>query len=144
MKILVINGPNLNLLGTREPDIYGVVNLEDINNGLLEYSKTLSDDIELEFFQSNHEGEIVDKIQNTNAQGLIINPAAYTHTSVAIADAIKGVKIKTVEVHLSNVMAREDFRKVSYVSNVCVGTISGFKQNSYKMALFGLYNELKN
>ena len=144
MKILVINGPNLNLLGTREPDIYGVVNLEDINNGLLEYSKTLSDEIELEFFQSNHEGEIVDKIQNTNAQGLIINPAAYTHTSVAIADAIKGVKIKTVEVHLSNVMAREDFRKVSYVSNVCVGTISGFKQNSYKMALFGLYNELKN
>lgn len=144
MKILVINGPNLNLLGTREPDIYGVVNLEDINNGLLEYSKTLSDEIELEFFQSNHEGEIVDKIQNTNAQGLIINPAAYTHTSVAIADAIKGVKIKAVEVHLSNVMAREDFRKVSYVSNVCVGTISGFKQNSYKMALFGLYNELKN
>lgn len=144
MKILVINGPNLNLLGTREPDIYGVVNLEDINNGLLEYSKTLSDEIELEFFQSNHEGEIVDKIQNTNAQGLIINPAAYTHTSIAIADAIKGVKIKAVEVHLSNVMAREDFRKVSYVSNVCVGTISGFKQNSYKMALFGLYNELKN
>ncbi len=143
MKILVINGPNLNLLGTREPDIYGVVNLDDINRGLSEYSKTLSNEIELEFFQSNHEGEIVDKIQNTDAQGLIINPAAYTHTSVAIADAIKGVKIKAVEVHLSNVMAREDFRKISYVSNVCIGTISGFKQNSYKMALFGLYNELK-
>lgn len=144
MKILVINGPNLNLLGTREPDIYGVVNLDDINRGLSEYSKTLSNEIELEFFQSNHEGEIVDKIQNTDAQGLIINPAAYTHTSVAIADAIKGVKIKAVEVHLSNVMAREDFRKISYVSNVCIGTISGFKQNSYKMALFGLYNELKS
>ncbi len=143
MKILVINGPNLNLLGTREPDIYGVVNLDDINRGLSEYSKTLSNEIELEIFQSNHEGEIVDKIQNTDAQGLIINPAAYTHTSVAIADAIKGVKIKAVEVHLTNVMAREDFRKISYVSNVCIGTISGFKQNSYKMALFGLYNELK-
>lgn len=144
MKILVINGVNLNLLGTREPDIYGTINLDKINSELIEYSKTLSDDIELEFFQSNHEGEIVDKIQQTDANGLIINPGAYTHTSIAIADAIKGVKIKTVEVHLSNIQAREDFRKISYISPACIGTVAGFKQNSYKMALLGLFNELKN
>ena len=144
MKILVINGPNLNLLGKREPEIYGNTDLEKINNELTEYAKTLNNEIEIEFFQSNHEGDIVDKIQTTDANGLIINPAAYTHTSVAIADAIKGVKIKAVEVHLSNVSAREEFRKISYVSGVCLGTVAGFKQNSYKMALFGLYNELKN
>lgn len=144
MKILVINGPNLNLLGKREPEIYGNTDLEKINNELIEYAKTLNNEIEIEFFQSNHEGDIVDKIQTTDANGLIINPAAYTHTSVAISDAIKGVKIKAVEVHLSNVSAREEFRKISYVSGVCLGTVAGFKQNSYKMALFGLYNELKN
>ncbi|MBR6298340.1 MAG: type II 3-dehydroquinate dehydratase [Candidatus Gastranaerophilales bacterium] len=144
MKILVINGPNLNLLGKREPEIYGNTDLEKINNELTEYAKTLNNEIEIEFFQSNHEGDIVDKIQTTDANGLIINPAAYTHTSVAISDAIKGVKIKAVEVHLSNVSAREEFRKISYVSGVCLGTVAGFKQNSYKMALFGLYNELKN
>jgi 3-dehydroquinate dehydratase-2 len=144
MKILVINGPNLNLLGKREPEIYGNTDLEKINNELTEYAKTLNNEIEIEFFQSNHEGDIVDKIQTTDAHGLIINPAAYTHTSVAISDAIKGVKIKAVEVHLSNVSAREEFRKISYVSGVCLGTVAGFKQNSYKMALFGLYNELKN
>ncbi len=144
MKILVINGPNLNLLGKREPEIYGNTDLEKINNELIEYAKTLNNEIEIEFFQSNHEGDIVDKIQTTDAKGLIINPAAYTHTSVAISDAIKGVKIKAVEVHLSNVSAREEFRKISYVSGVCLGTVAGFKQNSYKMALFGLYNELKN
>ena len=144
MKILVINGPNLNLLGKREPEIYGNTDLEKINNELIEYAKTLNNEIEIEFFQSNHEGDIVDKIQTTDANGLIINPAAYTRTSVAIADAIKGVKIKAVEVHLSNVSAREEFRKISYVSGVCLGTVAGFKQNSYKMALFGLYNELKN
>ena len=144
MKILVINGPNLNLLGKREPEIYGTVDLEKINNELTEYAKTLDNEIEIEFFQSNHEGDIVDKIQTTDAKGLIINPAAYTHTSVAISDAVKGVKIKAVEVHLSNVSAREEFRKISYVSGVCIGTVAGFKQNSYKMALFGLYNELKN
>ncbi len=144
MKILVINGPNLNLLGKREPEIYGNTDLKKINNELTEYAKTLNNEIEIEFFQSNHEGDIVDKIQTTDAHGLIINPAAYTHTSVAISDAIKGVKIKAVEVHLSNVSAREEFRKISYVSGVCLGTVAGFKQNSYKMALFGLYNELKN
>lgn len=143
MKILIINGPNLNLLGSREPEIYGTLTLEDINSQIIEYSKTISDDIELEFYQSNHEGDIVDKIQNTLCDGLIINPAAYTHTSVAIRDAIKSVDIKTVEVHLSQVGAREDFRKISYISPVALATITGFKEDSYKLALLGLYNKLK-
>ena len=143
MKILVINGPNLNLLGTREPEFYGTMTLDDINFELIEYSKTLSSDIELEFFQSNFEGDIVEKIQKTDAKGIIINPAAYTHTSIAIADSIRAVKVKTVEVHLSNIQSREYYRKTSYVSSVSMGTISGFKQNGYKMALFALYNELK-
>ncbi len=143
MKILVLNGPNLNLLGTREPEIYGNTTLKDINSSLVEYAKTLSKNISLEFFQSNSEGEIIDKIQQTDAEGLIINPAAYTHTSIAISDAIKATKIKAVEVHLSNVSNREDYRKISYVSNACIGTVAGFRENSYKMALFGLFNELK-
>lgn len=141
MKILVINGPNINMLGIREPEIYGSLTLKDIEGELIEYSKNF-DGLEIEFFQSNHEGQIVDKIQNANSDGLIINPAAYTHTSIAILDAIKAVKIPTVEVHLSNVNSREDFRKVSFVSEVAIGTVAGFKQNSYKMALFGLYNYL--
>ena len=140
MKILIINGPNLNLLGKREPEIYGDITLEKINNELVEFAKTLDKNIELEFFQSNHEGEIVDKIQNTTCIGLIINPAAYTHTSVAIADAIKGVNIKAVEVHLSNVQAREDYRKISYSAPNCIGVVAGFKKESYKLALLGLYN----
>lgn len=143
MKILVINGPNLNMLGTREPEIYGCTTLDEINSMLVEFSKTLGNDIELEFYQSNTEGEIVSKIQTTDAKGLIINPAGYTHTSVAIADAIKAVQIPSVEVHLSNVQAREDFRKVSFVSPSCIGLVAGFREDSYKMALLGLYNKLK-
>lgn len=143
MKILVINGPNLNMLGTREPEIYGKMTLENINSNLIEYAKTLSNDITLEFFQSNIEGEIVTKIQQTDASGLIINPAAYTHTSIAIQDAIKAKMIKTVEVHLSNINSREDYRKNSFISPVSVGIIAGFKEDSYKMALFGLYNIIK-
>lgn len=142
MKILVINGPNINLLGKREPEIYGSTTLDEINRELIEFAKNLNQDIELEFFQSNHEGEIVDKIQNTSCIGIIINPAAYTHTSVAIADAIKGVKIKTVEVHLSNIQAREDYRKISYTASNCIGLVAGFKKDSYKLALLGLYNAL--
>jgi len=143
MKILVINGPNINMLGVREPEIYGKLSLEKIENELVEYSKQFNG-VEVEFFQSNIEGEIVNKIQSSigKINGIIINPAAYTHTSVAILDAIKAVQIPTVEVHLSNVSAREDFRKVSYISPACVGTVAGFKQDSYKMALFGLYNYL--
>ena len=142
MKILVINGPNINMLGTREPEIYGSITLEDINCELVEYASTLGD-VELEFFQSNHEGDIVDKIQSAKAfDGLIINPAAYTHTSIAKADAIKSINIKTVEVHLSNPQQREDYRKVSYSASSCVGVVAGFGKESYKLALLGLYNKI--
>ena len=145
MKILVINGPNLNMLGVREPEIYGAFTLENIQRELEQYAKTLDDSIELEFFQSNFEGEIVDKIQNTLNifDGIIINPAAYTHTSVAIADAIASVNIKTVEVHLSNIYSREEFRHNSYIAPKCIGQVAGFSKDGYKMALFGLYSALK-
>jgi len=141
MKYLIINGPNLNMLGTREPEIYGTTTLDDINKELIEFSKTLDEKIEIEFFQSNHEGEIVDKIQSAKEfKGIIINPAAYTHTSVAIADAIKGINIATVEVHLSNINSREDYRKISYTAPNCKGVVAGFGKEVYKMALLGLYN----
>lgn len=143
MKLLIINGPNINMLGKREPEIYGNTTLDDINNRLREFASMVANDIELEFFQSNIEGEIVSKIQATDAQGLIINPAGYTHTSVAIPDAIKAIAIPAVEVHLSNIQAREDYRKISYISPVCIGTVAGFREDSYKMALLGLYNHLK-
>ena len=145
MKILVINGPNMNLLGTREPEIYGTTTLEDVNNELSQFSKIIADDIELDFFQSNHEGDIVDKIQNAKNefQGIIINPAGYTHTSIAIADAIKGVNIPTVEVHLSNIASREEYRKNSFIAPNCLGQITGFKKDGYKLALIGLYDYLK-
>ncbi len=140
MKILVINGPNLNMLGIREPEIYGRVTLLDIEKELIEYSKNFKD-VELEFYQSNIEGEIVSKIQNSmDKDGIIINPAAYTHTSIAILDALKAVKIPTVEVHLTNVNSRDSFRQKSYTIEGCIGQVSGFKKDSYKMALFGLYN----
>ncbi len=142
MKILVINGPNINMLGTREPEIYGSTTLEDINCELVEYASTLGN-VELEFFQSNHEGEIVDKIQSaTSFNGLIINPAAYTHTSIAIADAIKSINIKAVEVHLSNPQTREDYRKISYTASACIGVVAGFSKESYKLALLGLVNKI--
>ncbi len=145
MKILVLNGPNLNLLGTREPEIYGTVTLLDIEKEILEYSKSFSG-VEIEFFQSNHEGEIVDKIQSAKElyNGIIINPAAYTHTSVAIADAIKAVNIPTVEIHLSNINAREDFRKKSITALSCIGQISGFGKNGYLAGLFCLVKYLEN
>ena len=144
MKILVINGPNINLIGKREPEIYGTTSLETINNELLEFKNSIDKDIELEFFQSNHEGELIDKIQNTDAEGIIINPAGYTHTSIALADCIKGVNIPAVEVHLSNISSREEFRHTSITAPACTGQISGFKKDSYKLALLGLYNYLKN
>lgn len=145
MKILVINGPNLNMLGSREPEIYGDLTLDMINKELLEYKDLNFKDVELTFFQSNIEGEIVSKIQSAKDEfeGIIINPAAYTHTSIAILDAIKAVKIPTVEVHLSNIASREDYRKKSFISEASLGTIAGFSKNGYKMALFGLYNFLK-
>lgn len=138
MKILVINGPNLNMLGIREPDIYGKHTYAD----LVEMIKNAADEkgAEVEFFQSNHEGVIVDKIQEAygNKDGIIINPAAYTHTSVAILDALKTVAIPTVEVHISDINEREEFRHHSYVSMVAEKTICGKGFKGYIEALFYL------
>lgn len=144
MKILVINGPNINLLGTREPEIYGTTTLLDIEKEIEEYSKTFQN-VQVEFFQSNHEGDIVDKIQNAKDiyDGIIINPAAYTHTSVAIADAIKAVNIPAVEIHLSNIQSREDFRKTSLTAPSCMGQIAGFGKDGYLAGLFCLVKYLE-
>lgn len=125
MKFLVINGPNLNMLGIREPDIYGQHTLGELEELLLAYCREKG--VEAEFFQSNHEGAIVDKIQAAyqKVDGLIINPAAYTHTSIAIPDAIKAVGLSAVEVHLSDIHAREEFRRHSFTSQACIATIAG-------------------
>ncbi|MFH1097470.1 MAG: type II 3-dehydroquinate dehydratase [Candidatus Desantisbacteria bacterium] len=143
MKILIIHGPNLNLLGTREPDIYGSVTMEEIDNSLKETGQALG--VEVECFQSNHEGEIIDKIQAGNGifDALIINPGAYTHTSIAIADAISGVNIPTIEVHISNIGKREEFRQKSFISRVAVGQITGFGKNSYLLGLRAAVDMLK-
>lgn len=142
MKILVINGPNINLLGTREPEIYGSLTLDDINKEIKEYAKTLG--IKIETFQSNIEGEIVNAIQNAKVDctGIVINPAAYTHTSVAIRDAISAIAIPCVEVHISNIHNREEFRKNSLTAPVCIGQISGFGIDSYKLGINGLVSHL--
>lgn len=131
MKILVINGPNLNMLGIREPGIYGSNTYKDLVAMIGEYCD--KNDISVEFFQSNHEGCLVDKIQEAycNFDGIVINPAAYTHTSIAILDAIKTVSIPTVEVHISDISARETFRQHSYISAVCIKTIKGLGFNGY-------------
>ena len=138
MKILVINGPNINMLGIREPDIYGKNSFADLLTLLDRTAMEL--DIEIEQFQSNHEGAIVDKIQQAygNVDGIIINPAAYTHTSVAILDALKSVSIPSVEVHISDVDSREPFRQISYVSLVCEKTIKGQGLDGYKQAILYL------
>lgn len=134
MKILVINGPNLNLLGKRESDIYGSRTLEDISESLIKLAAKL--DVSVVIKQSNHEGEIVDLIQNSKEYAaLVINPAAYTHTSVAIRDAIAAVSIPTVEIHLSNIYKREEFRHKSLISPVAHGQISGFGPESYQLGL---------
>ena len=125
MKILIINGPNINMLGIREPEIYGTGTYEDLVMYINSEAKKLG--VEVTFFQSNHEGGLVDAIQQAYGKydGIVINPAAYTHTSVALLDAIKAVGIPTVETHISNPDSREDFRKVSYIRAACVATISG-------------------
>ncbi len=134
MKILIINGPNLNLLGTRESDVYGTKTLDDINSLLKKLAAEL--DVELDIKQSNHEGEIVDLIQKAGNYGaLVINPAAYTHTSVAIRDAIAAIEIPAVEIHLSNIYKREEFRHKSLISPVAYGQISGFGPDSYLLGL---------
>lgn len=134
-KVLVINGPNLNLLGDREPDIYGKLTLKDIVDKMIALSKTMN--LELDFFQSDHEGEIVEKIGKARkiVDWIIINPAAYTHTSVAIRDAIAASSIPTIEVHISNIYAREEFRQKSLIAPVSKGQISGFGLSSYLLAL---------
>lgn len=135
MKILVLNGPNLNLLGLREPGIYGAQTYADLTALLRENARRLG--VEIELYQSNHEGDLVDKIQAAygNAGGIVINPAAYTHTSVALLDAVKAVSIPTVEVHISDVSKREDFRQVSYIRQACVKTIAGHGFQGYVEAM---------
>jgi 3-dehydroquinate dehydratase-2 len=140
MKILVINGPNINMLGIREPGIYGQQSYKDLLALLEDAAKEYH--IKLEHFQSNHEGDIVDKIQAAygDADGIVINPAAYTHTSVAILDALKAVSIPAVEVHISNVDAREDFRRISYAGLACEKTIKGLGLEGYRLAIQHLVN----
>ena len=135
MKILVVHGPNLNLLGKREPTIYGTITLDEINGRLSALAAELG--TEVTCFQSNHEGELVQKIQDAMGeyQAIVINPGAYTHTSVALRDAIASTGILAVEVHLSNIYRREEFRQHSYVSGVAVGQITGFGPDSYLLGL---------
>ena len=144
MNILLINGPNLNLLGTREPEIYGNKTLKEIEKDLMEAAeskKTL-----LECFQSNHEGEIVDKIHDSVniIQGILINAGAFTHTSISIRDALIGSKIPFVELHISNIFSREDFRKESFLTDKAIGIISGFGIYSYSLALDGIIGYLSS
>ena len=140
MKILVINGPNLNLLGLREPAIYGKRSYADLLNYIKESAAAL--DLEVECFQSNHEGAIVDKIQEAYGKydGIVINPAAYTHTSIAILDALKAVRIPAVEVHISDVDSRENFRQISYAGMACEMRIAGQGIDGYRQALLYLKN----
>lgn len=137
MKLHIINGPNLNLLGKREPKIYGKKSFKSFFTELqFKFRK-----VELSYFQSNSEGNLITEIQNTKADGIIINAAAYTHTSIAIADAIAAIDIPVVEVHISNTHAREDFRKKSYLSPVVKGCIFGFGLQSYELAIQSFLNQ---
>jgi 3-dehydroquinate dehydratase-2 len=140
MKVLVIHGPNLNLLGTREKKVYGKTTMASINKTLATLAK--KNKITVDFFQSNVEGELVTKIQSSKKKFdyIIINPGAYTHYSIAIRDAISGIKAKAIEVHLSNVHAREEFRHTSVIAPVCIGQIAGFGADSYRLALEYLIN----
>ena len=138
MKILVLNGPNLNMLGIREPDIYGKNTYNDLCNLISDYAA--KNGVDVKIFQSNHEGALVDEIQAAYQKfdGIVINPAAYTHTSIAILDAIKSVGIPTVEVHISAVETREDFRQVSYIRQACIKTITGLGFDGYLRAIDAL------
>ena len=146
MKVVVIQGPNLNMLGVREQSIYGPMKLEQIHAQMKEFGE--SNGVEVEFFQSNLEGEIVDRIQECygDAQGIILNAAAYTHTSIAIRDAISAVGVPTIEVHISNVHRREEFRKENMIAPVCASSIVGFGAFGYHLAMMGvlqIMNEVK-
>ena len=138
MKILILHGPNLNLLGTREPEVYGLMTLTDIDQKLIELGKELG--AEIKSLQSNHEGALIDALHDaqTWANGVVFNPGGYTHTSIALRDAISAIQIPVVEVHLSNVYAREEFRHVSMISAVCRGKITGFGWKSYTLGLRAL------
>ncbi len=143
IKVLVLHGPNLNLLGQREPHIYGTLTLADIDKALQEQART--HEVELRIVQSNHEGALIDEVHAARgwASGILINAGAYTHTSYALRDAIAGVGLPAVEVHLSNVYAREEFRHASVLAPVCRGQISGFGANSYLLGLQALLHVLK-
>lgn len=141
MKILVINGPNLNMLGIREPDIYGAETYRALCARIEAFARERG--VEVELYQSNHEGDLVDKLQAAygDADGIVINPGAYTHTSVALLDALKAASIPAVEVHISDVSAREDFRQVSYIRAACIATISGHGTKGYLEAMELLLKE---
>ena len=144
-KILIVHGPNLNLLGQRQKSVYGDITLDKVNVLLNDLAGV--SDISLDIFQSNHEGDIVDKIgksKDSKVDGILINPAAYTHTSVAIRDAILAVNLPTVEIHISNIYAREDFRHTSLISPVCNGQVSGFGIDSYLLGLNAIIKIVKD
>ena len=143
MKILVLHGPNLNLLGTREPAIYGKLTLDEINSAISALALELG--TEVTFFQSNAEGALIDKIHSVigTYDGILINPAAYTHTSVAIRDALVASSLPTVEVHLSNIHSREEFRAKSLIASIAVGQLSGFGPDSYLLGLRAVFNHIK-
>lgn len=142
MNILVINGPNLNLLGKREPGVYGSDSLQEIQNEIIAETKALN--VDVEFYQSNHEGGIIDALHNAmdDADGVVLNAGAYTHYSYAIRDAIKAIKIPVVEIHMSNVDSREEFRHVSVIAPVCKGSIAGFGKFSYILGIRAVVNLL--
>ena len=144
-RILVLHGPNLNLLGSREPEIYGRINLSDIHLAMVAQARSAG--VFLESFQSNSEGELVDRVQSAASEGvrfIIINPAAYTHTSVALRDALAAVAIPFIEVHLSNVHAREPFRQHSYFSDIAAGVISGLGSQGYELALIAALSRIRS
>lgn len=142
-RILVVHGPNLNTLGTREPEVYGTATLDDINAELTAVAK--ENGAELEFFQSNYEGGLIDRIQEAVswADAILVNPGGFTHTSVALRDALAATDLPVVEVHLSNVFAREDFRRYSYVSPIALGVVTGFGTASYTLGLEALLDHLE-